>query len=93
MKVGLIRASLPSYFPQKHGVWDQAETALRGLCDEEGVSLYVSPEIPMGSADTQVVLDDFQAQGVDFVLLLHGGFTMGDVARTVAASSFRCGFW
>ena len=93
MKVGLIRASLPSYFPQKHGVWEQAETALRGLCDEQGVSLYVSPDIPMGSADTQAVLDDFQTQGVEFVLLLHGGFTMGDVARTVAASPFRCGFW
>ncbi|MEO9821353.1 MAG: hypothetical protein ABJ370_09545 [Paracoccaceae bacterium] len=93
MKVGLIRASLPSYFPEKYNVWDQAETALRGLCDDEGVSLYISPEIPMGAADTQSVLDDFNAQGVDFVLLLHGGFTMGDVARTVAASPFRCGFW
>lgn len=93
MKVGLIRASLPSYFPEKHGVWGKAEAALRGLCDDIGVDLYISPDIPMGGADTQAVLDDFTAQGVDFVLLLHGGFTMGDVARTVAASPFRCGFW
>lgn len=93
MKLGLIRASLPSYFPEVHGVWTAAETALAALCSEEGVELFVAPEIPMDAVQTQKILDVCAAQGVDFVLLLHGGFTMGDVARTVAASPFRCGFW
>ena len=93
MKLGLIRASLPSYFPEVHGVWAAAETALTTLCSVEGVDLFVAPNIPMDAAQTQSVLDVCAAEGVDFVLLLHGGFTMGDVARTVAASPFRCGFW
>lgn len=93
MKLGLIRASLPSYFPEKHGVWAAAETALATLCVDEGVEVYGHPDIPMDARDTEGALAACRAQGVDFVLLLHGGFTMGDVARTVAASEFRCSFW
>jgi L-fucose isomerase-like protein len=93
MKVGLIRASLPSYFPGKYGVWTAAEEALQKMCAAEGTTLFVVPDTPMDARDTQAALDICTAEGVDFVLVLHGGFSMGDVARTVAASSFRCGFW
>ena len=93
MKIGLIRASLPSYFPEKHGIWHAAEAVLVALCESEGVTFYVAPDIPMDGAQTKKVLDDCAAQSVDFILLLHGGFSMGDVAREVAASRFRCGFW
>ena len=93
LTIGLIRASLPSYFPERHGVWDRAGAALGALCDSLGVRLVVIPGIPMDGADTARALQDCRAAGVDFVLLLHGGFTMGDVARTIAASEFRAGFW
>lgn len=93
MKIGLIKASLPSYFPHKHGVWDAAEAALFTLCDVEDVSLFIVSDIPMDGRETLQALDVCRAQNVDFVLLLHGGFSMGDVARTVAASEFRVGFW
>ncbi|WP_300010545.1 hypothetical protein [uncultured Roseobacter sp.] len=93
MKLGLIRASLPSYFPEKHGVWAAAETALTALCADEGVAFYMHADVPMDAREMEDALAACRAQGVDFVLLLHGGFTMGDVARTVAASEFRCGFW
>ncbi|WP_299737701.1 hypothetical protein [uncultured Roseobacter sp.] len=93
MKLGLIRASLPSYFPEKHGVWDAAEAALGSLCDAEDVALYVHADIPMDARQTETALAACREQDVDFILLLHGGFTMGDVGRTVAASEFRCGFW
>ncbi len=93
MKIGLIRASLPSYFPQKHGVWAAAEKAVLALCEAEGIATFLPQTVPMNAVETQAVLDRCSAEGVDFVLLLHGGFTMGDVARTVAASAFRCGVW
>ncbi|CAN0591053.1 unnamed protein product, partial [Ectocarpus sp. 12 AP-2014] len=91
--IGLIRASLPSYFPEKHGVWEAAEQTLQRICDAQEATLHVAADIPMDGAQTQKILDGFAEEGIDFVLLLHGGFTMGDVARTVAASLFRCGFW
>ncbi len=93
MKIGLIRASLPSYFPDKHGVWEAAQDGLGALCDAEEAQLFVVPEIPMDARDTLHALEGCREEGVDFILLLHGGFTMGDVAQTVAASEFRCGFW
>jgi L-fucose isomerase-like protein len=93
LTIGLIRASLPSYFPEKFDVWTRAETALSTLCDEEFANLYVAPDIPMDARDTQKALDDCAAAGADFILLLHGGFTMGDVARTIAASPVKAGFW
>ncbi len=93
VKIALIRGSLPSYFPEKHGVWDACEAALETLCAAEGASFFVAPGIPMDGRDTEKALTACAREGADFVLLLHGGFTMGDVARTVAASEFRCGFW
>ena len=93
LTIGLIRASLPSYFPDRHGVWDRAEAVLQNLCTQQRARLSVLPDIPMNAADTTRALDRCHAEAVDFVLCLHGGFTMGDVARTIAASPFRAGFW
>ena len=93
LTIGLIRASLPSYFPEKYDVWSRAETALLKLCEEESATLYVAPEIPMDARDTQNALDKCAAAGADFILCLHGGFSMGDVARTIAAAPVKAGFW
>ena len=93
LKVGLIRASLPSYYPEKHGVWDRAVEALEELCDKYESDLFVTPKIPMDGCETARELDECRKERVDFIILLHGGFTMGDVARTLAASEYRVGFW
>ena len=93
LTLALLRASLPSYFPDRHGVWDRAGAALSALCASEGVRLVILPGVPQNAAETQGALDHAAAEGADFVLCLHGGFTMGDVARTIAASPFRAGFW
>ena len=53
----------------------------------------MAPDIPMDARDTQKALDHCAAAGADFILLLHGGFSMGDVARTIAAAPVKAGFW
>ena len=93
LTVSLIRGSLPSYFPEEHGVWKAATAGLEALCDAEDVRLHVAPGVPMNEQDTRAALDACRAEGADFILLLHGGFTMGDVARTIAATPVRAGFW
>lgn len=93
LKIGLIRASLPSYFPDRHKVWERAESALASLCSDVGATLFIVPDIPMDGRQTETALSQCAAQDVDFILVLHGGFTMGDVARTLAASPYRVGFW
>lgn len=93
LTIGLIRASLPSYFPEKYDVWSRAQSALSALCEEESATLFMAPDIPMDARDTQKALDHCAAAGADFILLLHGGFSMGDVARTIAAAPVKAGFW
>jgi L-fucose isomerase-like protein len=93
LTVALLRASLPSYFPDRHKVWDRAEAILATLCAAHGARLTILPGIPQDARETQATLDHAAAEGADFILCLHGGFTMGDVARTIAASPFRAGFW
>ena len=91
--IALIKASLPTYFPADYGVFDAAERALATLAESEGFRLHVEAEIPMDGRQTNACLDRCRAAGADFILLLHGGFTMGDVARAVAVSGLPAGFW
>lgn len=93
LTVALIKASLPSYFPERYDVWTRAETMLSNLCAELNIDLFLPKAIPMDGRETASVLAECETAGADFVLLLHGGFSMGDVARTVAASGKRAGFW
>ncbi|MDB6177739.1 hypothetical protein PAF17_09470 [Paracoccus sp. Z330] len=91
--VGLIKASLPSYFPQRHGVFDDALAAVEKIAAMTGARLVEAPGVPMNGAEAQGALDHCRGQGADFILLLHGGFTMGDVARQIALSGLPMGVW
>jgi L-fucose isomerase-like protein len=93
LTIGLIKASLPSYFPDKHGVFDLAVSALEGLASEEGARLVVAPSVPMNGEQARTAMDAVLSDGADFVILLHGGFTMGDVARALASYDVPLGFW
>lgn len=92
-RVALVRTSLPSYFPERHGVYQAAERALAEIVGAVGGTLMIYPEVPMDGRSSQAALDWCRSEAVDFTLLIHGGFTMGDVARTFAVSELRLGFW
>lgn len=92
-RVALIRASLPTYFPERHGIYTAAEEALSTILLEQGGTLLSYPDIPMDGASAQKAVDWCRSEHADLILLLHGGFTMGDVASTLAASQERVGFW
>tara|TARA_R110000751_G_scaffold272764_1_gene372988 strand:- start:15007 stop:16422 length:1416 start_codon:yes stop_codon:yes gene_type:complete len=93
LTIGLINASLPSYFPKKHGVFDAARAMLDELALREGLTIVEAPDIPIDGADARRAVDACLAQGADFILLLHGGFTMGDVAREIARYNIPMGVW
>ncbi|MEO9684752.1 MAG: hypothetical protein ABJF86_06525 [Tateyamaria sp.] len=93
LTIGLIKASLPSYFPQKHGVFEACQNWLEELASTLGARVVVAKDIPMNGAEARNAVADVQAQGADFLLLLHGGFSMGDVAREVARSPLPMGVW
>ncbi|MCR9139485.1 MAG: hypothetical protein NXI27_26025 [Alphaproteobacteria bacterium] len=47
----------------------------------------------MNGTEAKRAADFCLAEGADFLLLIHGGFTMGDVAHTLAALSVPLGVW
>lgn len=93
LTIGLINASLPSYFPLKHGVFDACQTWLEALAQSHGARLVIADGVPMNGAEARDAVADVQAKGADFLLLLHGGFTMGDVAREIARAPLPMGVW
>jgi L-fucose isomerase-like protein len=93
LTIGLINSSLPSYFPQRHGVFDDARRMLDGVAQAGGHSIVEASLIPMGAAQARAAMAELKAAGADFILLLHGGFTMGDVVREIAKDSLPLGVW
>ncbi len=93
LTVGLVRASLPSYFPDRHDVYPPARRLVEEIAATLGAAVVEAPDVPMDGRATQAALDHLRERGVNFILLLHGGFTMGDVARQIAASDLPMGVW
>lgn len=93
LTIGLINASLPSYFPQQHGVFDDARAALDEIAVREGYTLVEAEGIPMDAVQARAAIASITAAGADFIVLLHGGFTMGDVVREIALSPLPLGIW
>ena len=47
----------------------------------------------MDGAGAQRAIEHCRGQGAEFILLLHGGFTLGDVARQIALTDMPMGVW
>lgn len=93
LTIGLINASLPSYFPQRHGVFDAAHQMLDEVSAKGGHQIVQASGIPMNAEDARAAMAELKTAGADFVLLLHGGFTMGDVVREIAKDILPLGVW
>ncbi|WP_419906706.1 L-fucose/L-arabinose isomerase family protein [Hoeflea sp.] len=91
--IGVVHASLPSYFPDEHRVFEECGQALEELCAAEGASFVTAPERPMNGSEARRAAEFCLAEGADFLLLVHGGFTMGDVAQTLATFPVPMGTW
>lgn len=51
------------------------------------------PDIAMDAAQTRDAIRHLDGQGADMIVLLHGGFSMGEIAREVARHHGPVGFW
>ena len=93
LTIGLINASLPSYFPQRHGVFKAARTMLDDVAELGGYEIVEASQIPMDAVQARAAMGELKASGADFILLLHGGFSMGDVVREIALDPLPMGVW
>ncbi|HIC66941.1 MAG TPA: hypothetical protein EYO87_13265, partial [Paracoccus sp.] len=62
-RIGLINASLPSYFPRRHGVFEAAEKMLADLTADLGIGLVSAPDLPMDARAAQQAVDHCRAEG------------------------------
>ena len=93
LRIVLLCCSLPTYFPERHGVFEAARRGLEEMAAGKGAALAVFPRVLVGADDTRAAIAFAEAERADFVLVLHGGFTMGDVAATLSQTRLRLGFW
>jgi L-fucose isomerase-like protein len=93
LTIGLINASLPSYFPQRHSVFEATRKMLDGIARDGGYEIVEASVIPMDAVQARSALAEVKAAGAEFILLLHGGFTMGDVVREIALDDLPLGVW
>lgn len=93
LTIGVIKASLPSYFPARHKVFEGCLDAVAELAGAVGAGVVVAPDIPQDATGARAALAHCRAKGAGFVLLIHGGFTMGDVAREIALGGLPMGVW
>lgn len=93
LTIGLITASLPSYYPQKHGVFEDCTGWLTDLAAGENARIVTARSVPMDAREARDAVADVRGQGADAIILLHGGFTMGDVVREIAREPVPLGVW
>ncbi|MBI1173105.1 hypothetical protein GC209_17075 [bacterium] len=93
LTVGVIRGSLPSYFPARYGVFEACLEAVADLAEPSGIRVVTAPGVPMNGAEAHAAVAYCKAEGAGFILLVHGGFTMGDVARAIALGGLPMGVW
>lgn len=93
LHVMVLFTSLGSYFPERHGVFERARLTLGTIVFEAGAVLTIYDGVITTRVETEAALAAARRSSVDFLLVLHGGFTMGEVAHTLALSEFRLGFW
>ena len=72
LSIGLINASLPSYFHQKHGVFEACGAWLEGLAGAHGATCIAAEQIPMNAQEARATGAELSRRGVDFILLRVG---------------------
>ena len=98
LRLLVLFGSLPSYFPQRNGVFDEAKRLLPALAAVCGATVSFHPELVMDGGDTVNALASARAMAADFVLLLRLERSRqmlrspGEAISTIAAIAHAAGF-
>lgn len=74
-------------------MFETATRALEAVAAAHEAGVVVAPDIAMDAAQTRDAIRHLDGQGADMIVLLHGGFSMGEIAREVARHHGPVGFW
>ena len=93
IKIAYVASHLPSYLAEEYNVISESISALNVLATDLGFELVAIDSPIVSRADAKNVADSLENEDVDFVLLQHASFAMGDLILEFINRSFRIGIW
>ncbi|MBO67277.1 MAG: hypothetical protein CL398_03100, partial [Acidiferrobacteraceae bacterium] len=91
--VGYIGAHLRTYYAEEYNLFTSSVEGLQRLGEELGFHV-VFTETPIDCAsEASIAIDNMISKGVDFVLLHHATFLMGDIVMEIAKRRIPLGLW
>lgn len=91
--VGYVGAHLKTYYAEEYNLFKESIEGLERLGEELGFRV-IATESPVDSAsDARKATEAMVSEGVDFVLLHHATFLMGDIVTQVAKARIPLGLW
>ncbi len=93
IKIAYVGAHLPSYLAEEYNVFSDSISGLKSLTEELDVELIVIDSPIATRANAKCVADSLEDAEVDFVLLQHASFAMGDLVLEFINRTFRLGIW
>lgn len=91
--VGYLGAHLSTYYAEEYNLFQESIDGLGKLGDELGFHV-VSHRTPIVSAkNAEAEVERMIAEGVDFIILHHATFLMGDIVRSIAKYRVPLGLW
>ena len=91
--IGYLGAHLETYYAEEYNLFNESIQGLSELSDELEFNL-ISSDSPIVSAkQAETEIEKMISQGVDFLILHHATFLMGDIVRSVAKYGVPLGLW
>lgn len=93
LKVGLVGAYFPNFDAPELGVYETSKGEMRALAEALDFDLVALEEGVKSREEAEQAAREFDAAGVDFLLIQASSFSMGDVILPLVGVDARLGLW
>jgi len=91
--IGYIGAHLKTYYAEEYNLFQESIRGLEELGKILGFRLVAADKPVVSAKDTVRQLENLQAENLDFLMVHHATFVMGDVIKEIAAKGIPLGLW
>ena len=93
LTIGYLGAHLKTYYAEEYSLFEESVRGLNDLGDELGFRVIAAKNPVVSAADVEQELAGLIAEGIDFLMVHHATFVMGDVIKQVAKCGMPLGLW
>ena len=91
--VGYLGAHLRTYYAEEYNLFQESIDGLTELGDQMGFRVIPTKAPIVSAKSAKLEVERMIAEGVDFLILHHATFLMGDIVRSVAEYGVPLGLW